>query len=335
MARPLRYDPPGSIHHITSRGVERRDIVVDDRDRRTFVELLARVVLERQWILHSWVLMTNHLHLVVETPISNLSEGMRDLLGDFASWFNRVHRRVGHLFQHRFDSKAVERETHLLELIRYLPLNPVRCGLVRDPAEWEWGSYRATAGLALEPSWLETGWTLDQFDRATGSGRFGGESEPPDHSPAYHLSMRAATAFLLVLTFGFASDLKGTICVEMPPSKVRLIRGIVVTAIEDRLCPFPGVEVELQRGKAQMRTTSDDDGYFAFAGRPNGPYTVSARWHEGLTEADVHRVHVDRSQPVDRVLLLGIELSAFACGNWIDVVTAEEAAAIQKDPACK
>jgi putative transposase len=164
LARPLRYDPPGSIHHITSKGVERREIVVDDRDRRTFVELLARVVLERQWILHSWVMMTNHLHLVVETPISNLSEGMHDLLGDFASWFNRVHRRVGHLFQHRFDSKAVERETHLLELIRYLPLNPVRCGLVRDPAEWEWGSYRATAGLSPRPEWLEVDWTLDRFD---------------------------------------------------------------------------------------------------------------------------------------------------------------------------
>jgi len=128
------------------------------------VELLARVVLERQWILHSWVLMTNHLHLVVETPISNLSEGMRDLRGDFASWFNRVHWRVGHLFRHRFDSKAVERETHLLELTRYLPLNPVRCGLVRDPAEWEWGSYRATAGLAPRPEWLEVDWTLDRFD---------------------------------------------------------------------------------------------------------------------------------------------------------------------------
>jgi putative transposase len=164
MARPLRYNPPGSIHHVTSRGNERRDIVRSDRDRRKFVEKLAEVVLEREWILHSWVLMTNHLHLVVETPIPNLSAGMHDLLGDFASWFNRVHRRVGHLFQHRFDAKPVERETHLLELTRYLPLNPVRCGLVKDPAEWEWGSYRATAGLAPEPSWLETGWTLDQFD---------------------------------------------------------------------------------------------------------------------------------------------------------------------------
>ncbi|MFN2239277.1 MAG: transposase, partial [Thermoanaerobaculia bacterium] len=91
---------------------------------------------------------------------------MRDLLSAWASRFNKLHRRVGHLFQHRFDAKLVERETHLLELLRYVPLNPVRCGLVRSPDEWEWGSYRATAGLERAPSWLEVDWTHDQFDPA-------------------------------------------------------------------------------------------------------------------------------------------------------------------------
>lgn len=109
--------------------------------------------------------MTNHLHLIVETPIPNLSEGMRDLLGPFAQRFNAVHRRVGHLVQHRFGAKLVERETHLLENLRYVPLNPVRAGLVPTPAEWPWGSYRATAGYEPAPPWLELDWTLDQFDR--------------------------------------------------------------------------------------------------------------------------------------------------------------------------
>ncbi|MFN2239748.1 MAG: transposase, partial [Thermoanaerobaculia bacterium] len=97
MGRPLRYDPPGSIHHITSRGVDRCDIVRDDADRAAFAPLLAQIVAQRHWILHSWVLMTNHLHLVVETPVSNLSDGMRDLLSAWASRFNKLHRRVGHL----------------------------------------------------------------------------------------------------------------------------------------------------------------------------------------------------------------------------------------------
>jgi hypothetical protein len=113
------------------------------------------------------VLMTNHLHLLVTTPVPNLSEGMHDLLGEYASRFNSVHRRVGHLFQHRFDAKPVERERHLLELSRYLPLNPVRCGLVATPAEWPWSSYRATAGFDPIPLWLDPSWILAQFHPAS------------------------------------------------------------------------------------------------------------------------------------------------------------------------
>ncbi|MEO6487230.1 MAG: transposase [Thermoanaerobaculia bacterium] len=175
MSRPLRYTDPGGIYHVTSRGNEKQDIVRDDEDRLAFVELLARVALERQWIVHAWVLMTNHLHLVVTTPLANLSEGMHDILGTHASRFNVVHGRVGHLFQHRFDAKVVERETHLLELTRYIPLNPVRCGLVQTPAEWPWSSYRATAGFEPVPVWLEVTWILAQFhptDRRLAQTRF-------------------------------------------------------------------------------------------------------------------------------------------------------------------
>jgi REP element-mobilizing transposase RayT len=163
VSRPLRYNVPGGLYHVTARGNERCDIVRDDRDRFAFVALLAKIVLERQWILHAWVLMTNHLHLVLETPLANLSEGMHDLLSPFASRFNDVHRRVGHLFQHRFDARPVERETHLLNLVRYVPLNPVRAGLVRAAEEWTWSSYRATAGYEQAPPWLEIDWTLRQF----------------------------------------------------------------------------------------------------------------------------------------------------------------------------
>jgi putative transposase len=165
VSRPLRCNIPGALYHVTSRGNDRQDIVRQDSDREVFVDLLARVTSDRQWVLHAWVLMSNHLHLVVETPHGNLSAGMRDLLGRFASRFNAVHRRSGHLFQSRFHARLVERETHLLELVRYLPLNPVRCGLVLTPAEWPWSSYRATAGLDPPPTWLEVDATLSEFHR--------------------------------------------------------------------------------------------------------------------------------------------------------------------------
>ncbi len=163
MSRPLRFIDPNTLQHVTSRGNRKQDIVRDDRDCLNFVELLAQAVLDRQWILHAWVLMTNHVHLLVTAPLGNLSDGMRDLLGDYASSFNKRHALVGHLFQHRYDAKPVERERHQLELTRYLPLNPVRCGLVRTPAEWPWSSYRATAGLEPVPSWLTVSGTLATF----------------------------------------------------------------------------------------------------------------------------------------------------------------------------
>ena len=107
--------------------------------------------------------MSNHFHLLVETPEVGLSRGMKWLNQQYAEAFNERHRRVGHLFQGRFEGILVEREAHLLELIRYIVLNPVRSGSVRYAADYEWSNYRATAGLARYPTWLEIDWTLNQF----------------------------------------------------------------------------------------------------------------------------------------------------------------------------
>ena len=107
--------------------------------------------------------MGNHFHLLVETPVPTLSQGMRQLDGVYGQAFNRRHGRVGHLFQGRFKGILVQREAHLLELVRYVVRNPVAAGLVAGAADWPWSSYRATAGLAPAPSWLETEWTLSRF----------------------------------------------------------------------------------------------------------------------------------------------------------------------------
>ena len=163
MSRPLRLDHAGALWHVTSRGNERREVFVDDEDRREFLRLLGRTVELFGWKLHAWVLMGNHYHLFVGTPEATLSRGMRQLNGDYAQHFNRRHGRDGHVFQGRFKAILVQREAHLLEVARYVVRNPVRAGIVASPGDWPWSSYRATAGLESAPEWLDTSFLLEQF----------------------------------------------------------------------------------------------------------------------------------------------------------------------------
>ena len=163
MSRPLRLDHAGAVWHVTSRGNERKTIYVTAADRDAFLQGLQRVVRRWDWRVHAFVLMGNHYHLLVETRAPTLSRGMRDLNGAYAQRFNRTHGRCGHVFQSRFTAILVEKEAHLLELIRYVVLNPVRAALVRKPEQWEWSSYRSTAGLTRVPDWLNVEWTRSQF----------------------------------------------------------------------------------------------------------------------------------------------------------------------------
>jgi len=114
--------------------------------------VLAEAVERYHWICHAYCLMPNHYHLLVETPLANLSQGMRQLNGAYTQAFNRRHNRTGHLLQGRYKAILVEKESHLLELARYIVLNPVRAKLVRHPRAWRWSSYRATAGDEEPPS---------------------------------------------------------------------------------------------------------------------------------------------------------------------------------------
>jgi putative transposase len=163
MSRPLRLDHAGAVWHVTCRGNEKREIFRDAEDRRDLLRVLDHVVGICRWRIHAYVLMGNHYHLLLETPEPNLSCGMRQLNGIYTLHFNRRHGRVGHLFQGRFKSILVEKDAHLLELIRYVVLNPVRAGLVEGPAGWEWSNYKATAALTRPPRWLDVEWTLAQF----------------------------------------------------------------------------------------------------------------------------------------------------------------------------
>jgi len=163
MARPLRIEFAGGLYHITSRGNARQDIYTDNHDRAAFLEFMDKTRARFGWHVHAYCLMGNHYHLLIETATPTLARGMKLLNGSYTQLFNRKHQRVGHLFQGRYKAILVDKESYLLELARYIVLNPVRARMVRTAAQWEWSSYRATAGIAEKAPLLTTDWILSCF----------------------------------------------------------------------------------------------------------------------------------------------------------------------------
>jgi REP element-mobilizing transposase RayT len=168
MSRPLRIEYAGAVYHVTSRGNEKKPVFKNDHDRETFLNTLQHVNKRYNWICHAYCLMTNHYHLLVETPEGNLSLGMRQLNGVYTQLFNKTHGRNGHLFQGRFKSILIQKDSHLLEVCRYVVLNPVRARMVERPESWKWSSYLATAGKAKAHPCLTTDWLLGQFSGKQG-----------------------------------------------------------------------------------------------------------------------------------------------------------------------
>ncbi len=170
MARPLRVEFPGGLYHVTSRGDRREPIYLDDADREGWLELLGHVCERFDWSCYAYCLTGNHFHIVVQTAHANLSAGMRQLNGVYTQQHNRRHAKVGHVFQGRFKAVVVQRETYLLELSRYVVLNPVRAGMCAQPEDWPWSSYHAMLG-AEAPAWLKSEWLLSQFGQSKASAR--------------------------------------------------------------------------------------------------------------------------------------------------------------------
>lgn len=163
MARPLRIEYDGAVYHITTRGNDRKAIYKDDQDRALFLDILADTARKFNWLCYAYCLMNNHYHLVIETPDGNLTKGMRQLNGVYTQTYNRKHKRVGHIFQGRYKAILIEKESHLLEVCRYVVLNPVRAKAVDHPVQWQWSSYRATVGKDKAHACLTADWVLGQF----------------------------------------------------------------------------------------------------------------------------------------------------------------------------
>lgn len=169
MARPLRIEFAGALYHVTSRGDRQEDIFLDDQDRKDFLAILGGVQERHNWLVHAYCLMDNHYHLLIETPDANLSRGMRQLNGVYTQTTNQHHNKVGHVFQGRYKAILVQKESYLLELARYIVLNPVRARMVRTARAWPWSSYRDTAGYRKAPDWLTTDWILAAFGKRRSS----------------------------------------------------------------------------------------------------------------------------------------------------------------------
>jgi|TARA_Y100000310_G_scaffold330200_1_gene401459 REP element-mobilizing transposase RayT len=165
MSRPIRIEFPGALYHVSNRGAVERSIVKNDADRRAFLHTMGSVVSRCRWLLHSYVLMHDHYHLIVETPKANLSEGMRQLNGVYTQYFNRTHQSEGTLFQGRFKGILFEREDYLLDLCRHVVLNPVRVGRSTSTDKYRWSSHRAMAGLVKTPDYLHTDAVLAHFGK--------------------------------------------------------------------------------------------------------------------------------------------------------------------------
>jgi REP element-mobilizing transposase RayT len=171
MARPLRIQYPGALYHVISRGNRRGRIVLDRADREKRLDWLRRTVETYGWRLHAFVLMGNHEHLFVETPEANLAAGMQYLNGSYTSYFNRRHRRCGHLFQGRYRGHLVEEDGHYLEMSRYLHLNPVRARLAERPERWPWGSCPGYFAPGKALPWVTYDRVLAEFGGGNDDGR--------------------------------------------------------------------------------------------------------------------------------------------------------------------
>jgi REP element-mobilizing transposase RayT len=165
MPRQARLDVPGALHHIMVRGISKTDIFGDDQDRTRFLERLGVTVMDGQCTVYAWALMTNHVHILFKSGKQGISSVMRRLLTWYAQYYNRRHKRTGHLFENRYKSILCDEDNYLLALVRYIHLNPLRAGIIKTIEElnrYPWSGHRTIVGKTTYP-WMDTEYVLAQF----------------------------------------------------------------------------------------------------------------------------------------------------------------------------
>lgn len=165
MARPLRIEYPNAFYHAIQRGIERKDIFLSDKDKEKFLSYLDLAYQAYGAIIHAYILMKNHYHIIIETPRANLSKVMHYLNTSYAAYFNTKYKRVGPLYQGRFKAILVKQDEYLHHLSRYIHLNPLRAGISKLPEEYRWSSYGYFTSNPKPPRWLNTNFILSIFDK--------------------------------------------------------------------------------------------------------------------------------------------------------------------------
>ncbi len=165
MARQLRIEYEGAFYHITSRGNQREQIFWDNKDREKFENILRRTKERYSYLLHAYALMDNHYHLLIETPYANIKQVMQNINTSYTVYVNKRHKRTGHLLQGRYKAFIIDKESYLLELGRYIHLNPVRAGIVIRPEDYRWSSYRQYIYRNNKEAITDTADTLYSFSK--------------------------------------------------------------------------------------------------------------------------------------------------------------------------
>ena len=167
MPRGPRLDAPGTLHHVIIRGIEKRRIVDDDKDRENFVTRMGSIALDTETSIYAWALMTNHAHILLRSSAAGLPTFMRRFLSGYAISYNRRHKRYGHLFQNRYKSIVCEEDHYFKELVRYMHLNPLRAGLVETLAKLDRNKWCGHSVIMnrCKNSWQDRRYVLKWFGR--------------------------------------------------------------------------------------------------------------------------------------------------------------------------
>ncbi len=309
MARPLRIDIEDGLYHVTTRGLERRQIVLDDYDRQKWFSLLDQVANRRNWRVLAWVMMDNHFHLFLRTPHSDLSAGMHDLNSGYVTVFNRRHKRCGPLFQGRFKAILVEQEHHDWELSRYIHLNPVRAGLVKRPELYPWSSCKAYFESRIAPDWLAWEEVLQNHGKTLRSARqaylkFLIESifSPPS-SP-----LEGVVASLLLGSSTFVERMKTWVQKQLPdrnvPAAKLLRKKISLEEVTSAVCNTFGVPAHSIRCRGNHTNHARSVAVYLSRMLTQTPIEIIGRHFGGVKGSAIsHIVHkIDRQKNQDKKL---------------------------------
>ena len=294
MARKPRIHLPGGIYHVILRGNAGQAIFPSDADRFRLYLLLQEGAIRFGYRIHAFCLMTNHLHLVIQVGEIPLSRAMQNLSLRYTGWINRRERRTGHLFQGRYKALLVDRDSYLLELVRYIHLNPVRVGVGRDPAEYRWSSHRAYLGKEIIP-WLTTDWVLGQLGgrKTEARRRFGsfvldgiGEGQRLEFQRGREDSRVLGDDLFLEQTLAAAGERRA-----VKPSLPHLVEGV---------CRSYSITQAELRAAGQKRSTSEARAVLGWLAQETGSCTLTeiakATGREVATTSSAVRRLIERAR---------------------------------------